>query len=163
MAEGCFSSTFIRLKGNLNAVININIKVKRMESTLKYVLYAISLVALVTGLNVLIGGASAIPGALGGVEATVDNELRFFSIFWIAYGAFCFWVAKNIKDQSVFIPVIAMVFFLGGVGRLMSMLLVGPPASILIPAMILELVLPMVIYALYWKLSKAPAKRVQAS
>ncbi len=134
-----------------------------MESTLKYVLYAIALVALVTGLNVLIGGASAIPGAIGGVEATVDNELRFFSIFWLAYGAFCFWVAKNIKDQSVFIPIIAMVFFLGGVGRLLSTLLVGPPASILIPAMILELVLPVVIYALYWKLNKTLTKSVHAN
>ncbi len=134
-----------------------------MESTLKYVLYAISLVALVTGLNVLIGGAAAIPGALGGVEATVDNELRFFSIFWIAYGAFCFWVAKNIKDQSVFIPVIALVFFLGGVGRLISTLLVGPPADILMPAMILELVLPIVIYTFYWKLNKISEPSVHAN
>ncbi len=43
-----------------------------------------------TGLNVLIGGAPAIPGAVPGTEATVDNELRFFSVFWLAYGGFCF-------------------------------------------------------------------------
>jgi hypothetical protein len=123
-----------------------------MESILKYILYAISLVALVSGLNVLIGGAAAIPGSSGAVEATVDNELRFFSVFWIAYGAFCFWVARNIQEQKMFIPLIAAVFFLGGIGRLISILLMGPPSSILIPPMILELVMPIVMYVIYRKL-----------
>ena len=123
-----------------------------MESILKYILYAISLVALITGLNVLIGGAAAIPGSSGAVEATVDNELRFFSVFWIAYGAFCFWVARNIKEQRFFIPLIAAVFFLSGLGRLISILLIGPPSSILIPPMILELVLPIVMAMIYRKL-----------
>jgi hypothetical protein len=123
-----------------------------MESILKYILYAISLVALVSGLNVLIGGAAAIPGSSGAVEATVDNELRFFSVFWIAYGAFCFWVARNIQEQKMFIPLIAAVFFLGGIGRLISILLMGPPSSILIPPMIFELVMPIVMYVIYRKL-----------
>jgi len=123
-----------------------------MESTLKYIVYAMSLVALLSGLNVLIGGAAAIPGASGGVEASVDNELRFFSVFWMAYGCFCFWVARNIQTQHLFIPFIAFFFFIGGVGRLVSTLLIGPPASILIPAMILEFVIPIIIYLIYRKL-----------
>lgn len=123
-----------------------------MESILKYILYAISLVALVTGLNVLIGGAAAIPGSSGAVEASVDNELRFFSVFWIAYGAFCFWVARNLQEQKNFTPLIATVFFLSGIGRLISILLIGLPSSILIPPMILELVMPIVMYVIYRKL-----------
>jgi hypothetical protein len=43
---------------------------------------------LLTGLNVLIGGAPAIPGATAAVEACVDNELQFFSVLWLAYSAF---------------------------------------------------------------------------
>lgn len=123
-----------------------------MESTLKYILYAIAIVVAITGLNVLIGGASAIPGATGAAESTVDNELRFFSVFWLAYGAFSFWVAKNIQAQYKFIPLIALAFFIGGLGRLISMLTMGPPASILIPAMILEFIIPIIIYGIYWKL-----------
>lgn len=125
-----------------------------MEATLKYVLYVMSLVAILTGINVLVGGAEAIPGASGAVEATVDNELRFFSVFWLAYGGFCFWVARNIQEQSFFVPFIALVFFLGGVGRLVSTLVIGTPASILIPAMILEFVIPIVLYVCYRKLDK---------
>ena len=79
-----------------------------MESILKYILYAMALVVAITGLNVLFGGAAAIPGAAGGVEATVDNELRFFSVFWLAYGVFCFWVARSIQLQYKFIPEIAI-------------------------------------------------------
>ncbi len=122
-----------------------------MNSTLKYILYGISLVALATGLNVLIGGSSAIPGVSGTAEAIVDNELRFFSMFWIAYGGFCFWVAMNINERSHFIPFIALVFFLGGVARLLSTLMVGSPGEFLIGAMIMEFVLPLVIYAIYKK------------
>lgn len=120
-----------------------------MESVLRYILYAIALVAVVTGLNVLIGGAAAIPGATAGVEATVDNELRFFSMFWLAYGAFCFWIARNLKEQLFLVPFVALVFFLGGVGRLISTLVIGPPASALIGAMVLEFVVPVAVYVIY--------------
>jgi len=125
-----------------------------MKLVLTGILYLISLVALVTGLNVIIFGAASIPGSAGAVEATVDNELRFFAVFWLAYGGFCFWVAKNIVEQNYFIPVIASVFFLGGLGRLISMLTIGSPASILIPAMFLEFFIPIVIFILYRKLYK---------
>lgn len=123
-----------------------------MESMLKVILHAIALVTVITGLNVLLGGASAIPGALGTTEATVDNELRFFAVFWVAYGVFSSWVAKNIQTEFRFVPFIALAFFVGGLGRLISILSVGYPASILIPAMILEFVIPLIIYGLYYKL-----------
>ena len=123
-----------------------------MESTLKYLLYIIFLVSLVTGVNVLFGGAGAIPGSLGSVDATVDNELRFFSVFWISFGAFCCWVAWNVRANKHFIPSIATIFFIGGIGRLISTLSIGPPSSVLIVAMVLEFVLPVFIFIAYQKI-----------
>lgn len=125
-----------------------------MESTLKYILYTIFVVALITGLNILIGGALAVPGATIGVQPQIDNELRFFSMFWVAYGGFCFWVARSVRDRNHFIPFIALVFLLGGIGRLFSLLTIGSPGRFLIGAMVLEFVLPVVIYAIYKKQSK---------
>ncbi len=122
-----------------------------MESTLKYLLYAIFAVAVVSGLNVLIGGTSAVPGVATPAEAAIDNELRFFSIFWIAYGGFCFWVARNLGERQQFIPVIAMIFLLGGIARLLSTVLVGMPGDALLGAMLLEFILPAVIYGIYKK------------
>ncbi len=125
-----------------------------MESILKYLLYIIFLVSLLTGVNILIGGALAVPGATIGVEAKIDNELRYFSMFWVAYGGFCFWVARNISERHNFIPFIAFALCLGGVGRLVSVLLVGTPGSFLLTAMLVEFVLPLVIYLIYQKQRK---------
>lgn len=122
-----------------------------MESTLKYILFAISAVALVTGVSVLVGGASAVPGSSGAVEATVDNELRFFSVYWVAFGVLCFWVARNISAQHRFIPFITLFFLLGGVGRLISTLIIGTANPVLVAAMVLEFVLPVVMYVFYRK------------
>jgi len=125
-----------------------------MESVLKYSLLAIAFVALCTGINVLIGGASAIPGATGGAEAAIDNELRFFSVFWLAFGGFCFWVARNPQTQHHYIPWILLVFFISGIGRLCSVILTGLPGNILFMAMIIEFVLPIALYYLYHKQRK---------
>jgi len=131
-----------------------------MESIQKYSLFGIAVVALLTAMNVLIGGASAIPGAVGGVEAAVDNELRFFSVFWLAFGGCCFWVAKNIQEQRKLIPFISLAFFLGGVGRLCSLLWVGSPGDILFSAMILEFVLPVVMYLSYQAQNKKMMQQI---
>lgn len=125
-----------------------------MESTLKYILYTIFVVSLVTGLNILIGGALAVPGATIGVQPQIDNELRFFAMFWVAYGGFCFWISRSIRERGHFIPFIAVVFLLGGIGRLFSLITVGSPGSFLIGAMILEFVLPVVVYVIYKKRRK---------
>ena len=123
-----------------------------MELTLKYILFTIFVVSLVTGLNILIGGTLAVPGATIEAQAHIDNELRFFSMFWVAYGGLCFWVGRNIHKRHHFIPVVALVFFLGGIGRLFSIVMVGNPGNFLIGAMVAEFILPLVIYALYKKL-----------
>ena len=122
-----------------------------MESVFKYLLFGIAAVAIVTGLNVLLGGTSAVPGSLGSVDIAVDNELRFFSVFWLAYGFFCIWAALDLQSRVSFVPFIAFSFFLGGLARLSSVVTVGSPGSILIGAMVLELVLPFFLYILYLK------------
>ena len=125
----------------------------KIEPIIKVILYLIFVVSFITGLNVLLGGALSLP-EVSNVEATVDNEIRFFSVFWLAYGCFCFWVARNLLKEYRFVPFIALIFFFGGVGRLLSTLVVGMPITLFIPAMVLELVLPFIIYMLYVKQKK---------
>lgn len=124
-----------------------------MDSIIKYTLYVIFLVSFITGANILFGGSIAVPGATITAQVQIDNELRFFAMFWMAYGVFCFWVAKNLVERHHFIPFIALVFFLGGVGRLLSVLMAGNPGEFLLGAMALEFILPMVIYGVYKKQS----------
>lgn len=122
-----------------------------MKSTLKFLLYLIFSISLITGLNEIIRGASAIPGVTTLVGATVDNELRCALVFWVAYGIFCFWVAKNLDNRHRFIPVIALIVLLSGFARLLSVLLVGMPSYPLLAAMIVEFILSAVIYLSYQK------------
>lgn len=124
-----------------------------MKLTLKCTLYLIFIISLFTGINALIGGALNIPGATTVSSAAVDSELRCLAIFWIAYGIFCFWTARNIDDRARFIPFLAIVMLLSGLARLLSIILVGLPGTALFFAMIIEFILSILLYSSYktWK------------
>ena len=107
--------------------------------------------AFLTGANILVGGAAAVPGFEGGFDISVDNELRFFSIFWMAYGGLCFWVTNDFSQRGFLIPFIALIFFIGGLARLVSVVTQGVPSNVLVGAMVLEWLLPAVIYFIYKK------------
>jgi hypothetical protein len=62
--------------------------------------------------------------------------------------AFLFGVARNIEERQQFIIFIALTFFLAGLARLCSTLLVGNPGNILLGAMIIEFILPIALYFL---------------
>jgi len=126
----------------------------REESILKIILIMIFIVALVTGLNLFIRGVGGIPGFQGQINASIDNELRFLSIFWVAFGYFCFSVSKGIRENRKYIPFIALIFFLSGVGRLFSLFSVGEPVPLFIAVMALELLLPILIFGLYFKIKR---------
>jgi len=127
------------------------------EKLTKIILYVMFAVALITGLNAFIGGVAAIPGYQGSVDATVDNEIRFFAVFWIGFGIFCLSTARALDINRRFIPYIALLFFLSGVGRLVSLILIGRPAFPLIAVMVLELTVPVFIFVLHFKSKKLHA------
>jgi len=122
-----------------------------MEKCLKILLRLIALVAFLTGANIIIGGAAAVPGFEGTLDISVDNELRFFSVFWVAYGGLCIWVTNDFHQRGAFVPFIALVFFIGGLARLVSLVTQGEPSNILMGAMVLEWLLPVLIYFCYKK------------
>ena len=122
-----------------------------MEKILKALLISVGLVAFVTGLNVIIGGTGAVPGATEVASIVHDNEMRFFAVFWVGYGAFSIWVTRDFSSRSGFVPVIAVLFFCGGIARVVSILSVGMPALPLVGATVLELLLPPIIMFLYYK------------
>jgi hypothetical protein len=63
----------------------------------------------------------------GAWPAVMDSELRFYAVLWGAYGLLLIAVARRLEGYGGWVPWLALVFFLGGVGRLLSLLLVGPP------------------------------------
>lgn len=113
-------------------------------------LYIIFIVSLLTGIGDLLGGAASIPGASATtIAASVDSELRCLSIFWLAFGIFCFWVARNIKTQNKFLPMIALVMLVSSLARLLSIVTLEMPAIVLFVAMIVEFAISIAILVGY--------------
>ncbi len=70
----------------------------------------------------------------------LDSNLRFFSGVWLGLGLALFWLIPNIEKQTVLFRAIWGAIFLGGVGRLLSMLLLSAPPLPFIGFTILEIV-----------------------
>ncbi len=79
----------------------------------------------------------------------VDSELRFYAVFWIAYGVILIRTAGDLPLNLYLVPWLAGLFFAGGVGRLLSLWSVGQPHPLFIVLMIVELALPPLLVLLW--------------
>jgi hypothetical protein len=80
---------------------------------------------------------------------TMDSELRFYAALWGAYGLLVLAVARDLSARRRYLPWLAAVFFAGGVGRVASYVGVGPPHPFFTLLMIIELLLPVGVVALW--------------
>lgn len=98
-------------------------------------------IPIVTGLIGMSGLGDPLYAAAG-VPSNVllDSNLRFFSGAWLGLGLAMYWLIPRIEKQTVLFRVIWGMIFLGGVGRVISMLFEGPPPIPFIGFAILEIV-----------------------
>lgn len=97
-------------------------------------------------------GYSALTGWPGKAQPwppTMDNEMRFYAAPWGAYGVVLIWTARDLAARLNLVPWLAAVFFTGGVGRVISLLSVGPPDPFFSLLMVVELATPPVL-VLIW-------------
>lgn len=130
----------------------------KAENIIRFLLLGICLVAVATGLNVVLRGISGIPEAGLHSQVSVDNELRFMSVFWVAFGIYCFSISKNVYENRKSILFIALAFFFSGIARLLSYVILGKPIPLFVGAMVLELTLPFIIFALHQQMLRDKAK-----
>lgn len=100
------------------------------KKPLQIITAALGLVPLVTGVISMLGqhdpvyASAALP-----LFPLLDSNLRFFGGVWLGLGIAIFWMVPTIERQAVLFRAIWGAIFLGGIGRLLSMLIVGlPPA-----------------------------------
>jgi len=128
---------------------------------LRYLLIGIFLVATATGLNVIFQGIAGIPESGLITQASVDNELRFMAVFWVAFGVYCLMLSRNVYENKKNIVFVAVVFLCSGVARLLSFVTVGQPIELFIGAMAVELVLPVVLFGLSNSLNSQDERQLQ--
>jgi len=130
---------------------------------LRFGLIAIGLAALAIGTSMFLLGPALTGAFFGGLLAAVagtpqavddlaavnvDTELRFYSVFWIAYGGCLIAVARALAERIAQARLLLAVFFAGGVGRVLSYAIAGAPHPLFVVLMWVELALPPVLMAL---------------
>ena len=75
----------------------------------------------------------------------MDSEDRFYATLFMAYGAVLLWCVKDLEQKGRVVWFLALAFFVGGLARLVSMAVVGPPNGFFIAMTVIELLLPLII------------------
>jgi len=98
------------------------------------------LLALIT----LYGGALQM--YLGEPETTarLDNIHRFMAGVYFSMGPLAIWVAITVRKQNELIYFLSFSVFMAGLGRLISMSIVGLPSKIFLIYLIPELIFPII-------------------
>jgi hypothetical protein len=118
----------------------------------------LGLVPLLTGLITMLGVHDPLYSAAGIPALPVlDSNLRFFGGVWLGLGIAILWLVPRIETETVLFRAIWSAIFLGGAGRLLSILLIGTPPIPFVGFTALELIgAPLFIY---WQHLVAQAAR----
>ena len=108
----------------------------------------LGLVPLLTGLIGMTGVSDPIYAAARvPADPLLDSNLRFFAGVWFGLGVAILWLVPRIESQTVLFRVVWGAIFVGGIGRLLSMILIGMPPLPFVAFTLLEIVgAPLFIY-----------------
>ncbi len=108
---------------------------------LQIVTAILGLVPVATGLIGMSGISDPIYASMGlPANPLIDSNLRFFAGVWLGLGLAIFWLIPKIEQHTLLFRVIWGMIFIGGIGRILSMLFVGLPPAPFIGFTILEIV-----------------------
>ncbi len=98
-------------------------------------------IPVITGIIGLFGVHDPLYAAAGVPPiAVLDSNLRFFSGVWLGLGLALYWLIPTIEKQTVLFRVLWGMIFIGGIGRLLSMILLSPPPAPFIGFTALEII-----------------------
>src|SRR5262245_9930151 len=83
------------------------------------IVIAISLAYMAIGPRAIIGSVA--------VNPTMAGEDRFFAGLLLCFGIALLWCARDVQRKRVYVNLLAAAFFVGGIGRLLSVVLDGAP------------------------------------
>jgi hypothetical protein len=86
-------------------------------------------------------GPRAIIGSVA-VNPTMAGEDRFFAGLFLCSGIALLWCARDVQRKRGYINLLAAVFFVGGIGRLLGVAIDGAPHPFYLTMLAIELVLP---------------------
>jgi uncharacterized protein DUF4345 len=118
-----------------------------MTASRKYLqrtLVALAAIPIATGALSLLLGSAVIPDA-GSTAASVESELRFYSVWYLGAGVFLASLAPRIEQRGRELQAVCGLLVLGAVGRLLAIASSGRPHPLFVALLVVELVLPPVL------------------
>ena len=103
-------------------------------------------VPIAAGLHTLVAGGRSVP-PWRPAGAMVESELRYYSAFYVAYGATALRAAAQEELEPATVTALAAAMFLGGLGRGAAWLSAGAPHRLQRALLALELTVPVLIAA----------------
>lgn len=118
-------------------------------------LVVLGLIPILTGMLTMLGIHDPILSSLNlPASALLDSELRFFGGLWLGLGLTVLATVRNLERHFELYRVLWLMIFLGGVGRLLSIFVIGLPPIPFIAFTILEIIgAPLFLYW-HWLLVK---------
>ena len=140
------------------------------DRALKYCLYVLAVSIIGIGLSNFVAGAYWTATQLGsvfqkfGISGSVldlaapnaDSELRFYAVLWVAFGLTLIQVTRNLGAYYNFVPYYLGVIFFGGIGRVISVAVHGPPHPLFELLMWIELSIPIILLLLWFRMPTIP-------
>jgi hypothetical protein len=88
----------------------------------------LGIIPVVTGVFTMMGLSDPIYTAAGlPRHALLDSNLRFLGGLWLALGLSLFVLIPRIERETTLFRVLWLMIFVGGIGRILSMVVVGSP------------------------------------
>ncbi|MEV4440774.1 DUF4345 domain-containing protein [Streptomyces sp. NPDC049577] len=128
-----------------------------MARTLRVLAWTMGIACVAIGLLHMAAGNAAIPGA-GDAGATIDSFGRFMGAVFAGYGLAWLWAVRQTPVPAVTVRLLAGVFLLGGLSRVLSIAMEGRPDGFQVVLMVIELGLPPV----YFWLADAEERALRA-
>jgi Domain of unknown function (DUF4345) len=123
-----------------------------MRTVLRWVLDIFGVACcLIAAAHIFIGPRSYLGGNTP--NATLDGDIRMVMVLFFAFGVACVWAARDLTRRAGAIHLLMLLFFIGGLVRLLTVAYVGWPNGFYLAMGAVELVLPPVYMMLLQRLT----------
>ena len=102
---------------------------------------ALGAIPVITGVLTMLGLSGPIYSSASiPANALLDSNLRFFGGLWLVLGLAVYWLVPRIESETTLFRALWLMIFMGGVGRVISMIFLGLPPLPFVGFTVLEIV-----------------------